>query len=110
MERKILWDKTSHNYPERHTYRILIYNETREIIRISQRLKEYLQPIVEWNILAEGKISGGEYQFIEIETPKNTEVFSQVYKGKIRKDRRLEKRRTDQGESNLVEMISKEEI
>lgn len=110
MERKILWEKTSEDNPERHTYRILICNEPREINRVSQRLNEYLQPVIERRTLGDGSVGTLRYLFVELETPVNVEEFSQVYRGKIRRDRRLEKRKTSQGESNLIEMISAGEI
>ncbi len=110
MERKISWEKSSEDNPEKHTYRILVYNEPREIERISQRLREYLQPIIEWRTITEGQVRGGRYSFVEIETPTNVDTFSPVYHGKIRKDRRLEKRKTSQGESDLIDMISEGKI
>jgi len=106
IERKLLWYKHSEGNPEVHNWYMLVINEPREISLLKQNLKEQLKPIEEERLISEGLIEGQSkvhYEIFCLVTPTCKLDFSKVYMGKVRKDRILQPRKSEDGWNSLIE-------
>ncbi len=117
IERQILWYKYSDSNPsegaERHYYNFLIINDKAKIKGIKQKLYGMLNPIIEKNEISEGGILGSKlsYELFCLQ-PYNYKYinFSGIYRGKVKFDRRLQKRKTKGGWNSLIEKVYAGEI
>jgi hypothetical protein len=118
IERKLLWYMYSTDIPERHFWNILLVNEPREIFGIRQKLREELNPLVEdtsvslnpivsETVIDNGKIENSElnYELFCLETTVSAVNFSNVYKGKVKWDRRLQPRKSKDGWFDFIDKI-----
>lgn len=112
IERQLLWYKYSKSIPESHEWYLLAINEPREIRGIKQHLYDALKPIIEEKIIDKGKIKNSDlsYELFCLITPTSELNLSQIYQGKVKKDRRLQPRMTNEGWNDFMNKISNGEI
>ena len=123
IERQLLWYMYSENVPERHYWNILIINEQREIDLARQKLYKELNPIVEGTnvslkpvvsetLIDKGKIKDSRlvYELFCLETMVSSIDFSRIYQGRVRKDRRLQPRRSRSGWNDFIDKVYHGEI
>lgn len=113
IERQIRWDRYSEANPERHYYNILIINRPGPMVRTLQKLREQLTPVVEEIPIDSGLIkrSGGlHYDLRTIVSTVPEPEFTKVYGGPIKRDRRLQPRKTPEGWIPLIEDLSRGRI
>ena len=106
VKRKVLWYKSSEANPERHNYNFLVINSNREINQIKQKLYERLQPITEETMIENGVVDELKFELFTLQSSVNTEDFSRVYRGELKKDRRLQPRKTSGGWNTFLEQIA----
>ena len=106
-ERKLLWEMYSLPNPERHYWNILLINEPREIKIIQQKLYEALAPVISRTDIDKGKIGMEKlhYELFRLESTVSEIDFSEVYQGKVKRDRRLFIREDPDGWLNFVDQI-----
>jgi hypothetical protein len=107
IERQLLWYKSSQPFPERHSWNFLAINEMREIKIIRQNIYDSLKPIVEEKPIDKGRIESSDlfYELFCLITPIYQIDFSEIYQGKIKRDRRLQPRINKEGWNNLINKI-----
>jgi hypothetical protein len=104
--------------PERHYWNILLINEPGKILPIKQKLREEFNPLVEDTsvsinpIISETLIDSGKtkdpalyYELLCYETTISVVNFNNVYRGKVKWDRRLAPRRSKDGWFDLVDKV-----
>jgi hypothetical protein len=116
VERKIVysWEIESKT-PQIFQYHFLIQNESREIRQIEEKLFAQLEPLEEPQTIASGLIrgSGGvHYDLFSVMSslPNENLGFNGIYKGKVKLDRRLRSRVSEENWSGLIEKIEKGEF
>ena len=112
IERQLIWYKTSQNFPERHYWNFLLINELREINLIKQKLYDNLGYVIEEKKIDRGKIRDSDlfYEILCIEATKPDINFSEIYQGKVRKDRILQMRRSPDGWNSLINRLANGEF
>lgn len=112
VQRQVLWYRASENFPERHCYNVLIVNTVREINIICQRLYEQLKPIVEEEVIYEGRIPRTmlHCKLISLVSPVSEVDFSKVYDGRVRPSRYLVPRQSLNGWNKFIERVVSGEI
>jgi len=113
IERKLLWYRYSEPNPELHHWYLAIINEPSQIRIIKQKLYDQLQPIVEEKEIDEGKIeisNNLHYELFCLITSTSKIDYSKVYQGKVKQDRRLQPRRTQEGWNDFIEKLHNGEI
>ena len=112
IERQLLWYMTSTNFPERHSWNFLVVNELREISLIKQKLYENLGYVVEEEIIDNGKVENSDlfYELFCLKATKREIDFSRIYKGKARKDRILQPRKSSGGWNDLINKLASGEF
>lgn len=108
IERQLVWYKTSKDFPERHYWNFLLINEQREIEQIKQKLYDNLGYVLEETQIDKGKIINSDLMYVlfRIEATKPELDFSRIYKGKVRKDRILQPRKSLSGWNDLINKIA----
>jgi hypothetical protein len=124
IERQLLWYMYSENIPERHYWNFLVVNGIGKIEPLKQKLYEQLNPVVEGTnvslkpVVSETLIDRGRikdsttlvYELFCLETLVSHIDFSKVYRGKVKKDRRLCPRKTKDGWNYFIDKVSQGEI
>jgi len=110
QERRLHYNRVAEDSPENiFSWYFLIVNEPREMERIKQRMYEALKPHEQINF-DKGNIDnshGLKYALFCIKSSVCNLDFSQVYSGKIIKDRRLYSRESS---VSLLSVLEQEEI
>jgi len=114
VERKLLWWKyIESEFPQLFGWNFLIINELREIQMIQHKLCYTLEMIEERREIDSGIIrnSGGlHYDLFTLYSPTFKLDFNEIYRGSVKRDRRLQKRETFQGWNNFIDQIVLGEI
>jgi hypothetical protein len=113
MERQLRWYMENlESGVNEFQWNVLVINEGREIRQILRRLHEQLAPVSDERIIDEGLIEGSgglHYCIREMTSPEFRIDFSEVYKGMVVKDRRLQPKETSNYEY-LVDLISSDKL
>ena len=112
MERSLYWYKSSEDCPEIHHWYFLAINEKREIRQIKQKLYDNLGYIFEESIIDNGRFGNSDlsYEIFRIDATRPELDFSEVYQGKIRKDRILQPRKSSSGWNDLINKVASGEF
>ncbi|MFA4953547.1 MAG: hypothetical protein WC584_04960 [Candidatus Pacearchaeota archaeon] len=107
QERRLHYNMAAETPPENiFLWYFLIINESREIERIKQRMFEELKPVHEEIPFDNGNIGnshGLRYSLFCLKSSRNEMDFSQVYSGRLIKDRRLYWRESNFSLLNVLE-------
>lgn len=110
-ERKVVYDwNVISQIPQIFQYNFLVQNEPREIDHIRCKLFAQLKPLEESQTISDGLIrgSGGiHYAFFSVLSSLPNEIldFRKIYDGKVKIDRRLHSRVSEQNWNDLIRKV-----